>query len=169
MTSFKTIGSNIRWYRQSSGLRQIDIATLAKIPLRRYQDIEGGKVNTTILTLQKISQALKIPYSCLFEFKRIFTEESFENFILTHQVYFSDILTHTIFRKSNGEVLTVNSEDGTLISANQLINELPGNVQKHSIDCYNHESTLLGTIEGLVQSQDELLNYLLHTETLFMS
>ena len=59
MTSYKRVGEKIRKIRKQKGLTQEQLAELAKIEPRSIVDIEGGKRNPTLKTLNKIVKALE--------------------------------------------------------------------------------------------------------------
>jgi transcriptional regulator with XRE-family HTH domain len=54
------IGVNIRKYRLKKGLSQNDLAFHSKLDRSYISEIELGKSNPTILTLQNISRALEV-------------------------------------------------------------------------------------------------------------
>ena len=54
------IGINVRKYRLEKGLSQNDLAFQSELDRSYISDIELGKSNPTILTLQKISRALEL-------------------------------------------------------------------------------------------------------------
>lgn len=61
-------GKNLRLIRKSKKLSQENLANDANIPINQVGRIERGEINTTITTLQAISQALEISISSLFDF-----------------------------------------------------------------------------------------------------
>jgi putative transcriptional regulator len=56
----KRIGENIVRIRQSRGLKQIDLAAKLEMEDSSLRRIEKGRVNSTILMLRKISDALGV-------------------------------------------------------------------------------------------------------------
>ena len=56
----KTVGSNVRAIRVSKGLSMEQVANEANIEYRQLGRIERGEVNTTITSLLKIADALKV-------------------------------------------------------------------------------------------------------------
>ena len=63
------IGINVRKYRLEKGLSQNDLAFQSELDRSYISDIELGKSNPTILTLQKISRALELEIYLFFEIK----------------------------------------------------------------------------------------------------
>ena len=63
----KTIGKRIRNYRLSLGLSQEQLAELAGCHPTYIGQIERGEKNATIESIEKISSALNLPLSQLFE------------------------------------------------------------------------------------------------------
>ena len=61
----KDFGKNVRSIRKKQGLTMEAVANEADIEYRQYARIERGEINTSIVTLLRISQVLKID---LFEF-----------------------------------------------------------------------------------------------------
>lgn len=64
----KAVGANLRKYRKSNGLTMESLANEADIEYRQLGRIERGEINTTILSLQKLTDVLKIELSQLFLF-----------------------------------------------------------------------------------------------------
>jgi len=56
----KTVGSNVRAMRISKGLSMEEVANEANMEYRQLGRIERGEVNTTITSLLKIADALKV-------------------------------------------------------------------------------------------------------------
>jgi len=56
----KRIGENIIRSRKARGLKQIDLANMLEMEDSSLRRIEKGRVNSTILMLKKISDALGI-------------------------------------------------------------------------------------------------------------
>lgn len=65
MASYKKIGERIRQVRKEKNITQEKLAELAKVDPKSIVDIESGKRNPTVKTINKISQALKVPLSNL--------------------------------------------------------------------------------------------------------
>ena len=63
----KRIGENIVRIRQSGGMKQIDLATKLEMEDSSLRRIEKGRVNSTILMLKKISDALGVELIQLFK------------------------------------------------------------------------------------------------------
>jgi transcriptional regulator with XRE-family HTH domain len=55
------IGVRIKTLRKKKGMTQQELAFLCNFEKSNMSRIEKGKTNPTILTLQKISKALKVP------------------------------------------------------------------------------------------------------------
>jgi transcriptional regulator with XRE-family HTH domain len=62
-TFLKTVGNNIRTIRIAKGLTMEALANEANIEYRQLGRIERGEVNTTLISLRKIADALKIDIS----------------------------------------------------------------------------------------------------------
>jgi transcriptional regulator with XRE-family HTH domain len=75
------VGYNIAWYRKKCGLRQVDVSEMTGINYRYYQDIEAGKRNITLDTLQKISNALNVKIEHLISLERLEIGMSLEKFV----------------------------------------------------------------------------------------
>ena len=58
-------GRGVRVARAIAGLEQKELAELAKLDASHISLIERGKRNPTVATLERISQALKVPYHLL--------------------------------------------------------------------------------------------------------
>lgn len=54
------IAKNVRTYRESKGLTQQELAHLADLHRNYILDVEKGSRNLTVITLEKIAQALSI-------------------------------------------------------------------------------------------------------------
>ncbi|WP_335965235.1 helix-turn-helix transcriptional regulator [Galbibacter sp. PAP.153] len=61
----KKVGENIRLLRIERDLSQFDLASEAGIPKNQIGRIERAEINTTILTLHKIANALKVDTTLL--------------------------------------------------------------------------------------------------------
>lgn len=66
------VGKNIRKLRKAKGLSQLQLAIDADIPKSQIGRIERAEINTTLLTLEKIANALTI------EIVNLFVESSSE-------------------------------------------------------------------------------------------
>jgi len=64
----KLIGKRIKEIRESKGLAQLDVAVRMEgnIDTTNISRIESGRTNPTVYTLFRISQALEVPMSDLF-------------------------------------------------------------------------------------------------------
>ena len=56
----KKVGLNVRKFRLKQGISQAQLAYEIKTSTKQLQRIEGGEINTGILTLYKIAEALDI-------------------------------------------------------------------------------------------------------------
>lgn len=56
----KRVGENIKRLRTDKGLSQFELANEAEVPKNQIGRIERAEINTTILTLHKIAEALKV-------------------------------------------------------------------------------------------------------------
>ena len=56
----KRIGENIVRIRKEKGLKQVDLAGLLNMEDSSLRRIEKGRVNSTIIMLKKISEALQV-------------------------------------------------------------------------------------------------------------
>ena len=54
------IAKNVRSYRESKGLTQQELADLADLHRNYILEVEKGSRNLTVITLEKIAQALSI-------------------------------------------------------------------------------------------------------------
>ncbi len=61
MANYRRIGEKIKQLRREKNLTQEKLAELAKIDPKSIVEIERGKRNPTLKTLNKISLALKTP------------------------------------------------------------------------------------------------------------
>lgn len=69
------------WFRKKKKLRQIDVSEKAQINYRYYQDIESGKKNVTLATMQKLSQVFEISLEELVMLSRIPLKSSLQEFL----------------------------------------------------------------------------------------
>lgn len=65
MATYKKLGERIKELRKEKRLTQEKLAELAKVDPKSIIQIEAGKRNPTLKTINKIAQALKIPLSDL--------------------------------------------------------------------------------------------------------
>lgn len=65
----KQFGKNLRRIRKIKGFTMESLANEAEIEYRQLGRIERGEINTTILSLLKISSVLNIEMSTLFQFE----------------------------------------------------------------------------------------------------
>jgi transcriptional regulator with XRE-family HTH domain len=65
-TFLKQLGKNVRSIRNAKGLSMETLANEAEIEYRQLGRIERGEVNTTITSLLKIADALKVDISNFF-------------------------------------------------------------------------------------------------------
>jgi XRE family transcriptional regulator, regulator of sulfur utilization len=63
----KVVGNNIKTYRESKGLTQVELADLSELHRNYIVAVEKGERNLSILSLQKIADALKIDIQRLFD------------------------------------------------------------------------------------------------------
>ena len=64
----KDVGSRIRYFRKQLGLSQEKLALKAEIDRTYLAGIESGKRNDTILSIEKIVNALEIPMKSFWDF-----------------------------------------------------------------------------------------------------
>jgi transcriptional regulator with XRE-family HTH domain len=64
----KLAAQNLRKYRVSSGLSQVDIAEKAKINSNYYAKIERAEIKPSIETYEKLAKALNLKSSDIFPF-----------------------------------------------------------------------------------------------------
>lgn len=65
MRSYSKYGETVRRLRRQKGLSQEKLAELAKVDPKTVIQIESGKRNPTLKTLQKIAAALKVSLKTL--------------------------------------------------------------------------------------------------------
>ncbi len=62
----KTIGSNVKYYRFQKKLSQEQLSELLNLSTKYISDIESGKYNMSISTLENLSEILNVdPYKFL--------------------------------------------------------------------------------------------------------
>lgn len=68
-TFLKDFGMNLRRIRKEKGLSMESVANEAEIEYRQLGRIERGEVNTTIISLLRIAEVLKVDLSKFFQFE----------------------------------------------------------------------------------------------------
>ena len=63
MASSKKLGENLRKWREKKDMSQVDLATALGVDRAYISNIENGRMNPTLSTLEKIAGALEIPMS----------------------------------------------------------------------------------------------------------
>jgi transcriptional regulator with XRE-family HTH domain len=63
MSSGKKLGENLRKLRLKKDMSQVDLATALNVDRAYISNIENGRMNPTLSTLEKIAGALEIPMS----------------------------------------------------------------------------------------------------------
>lgn len=66
-TFLKKVGANIRCIRNEKGLSMEALANEAEIEYRQIGRIERGEINTTIISLHRIAEVLKVDLSLFFQ------------------------------------------------------------------------------------------------------
>ena len=66
----KEFGKNLRRIRKGKGFTMESVANEAEIEYRQLGRIERGEINTTIISLLRIANVLKIEVKELFEFEK---------------------------------------------------------------------------------------------------
>lgn len=61
------VGRTIRILRQDRGLKQYELAALAKVHPQTINRIEKGHTTPDVATVQRLAEALGVPVSRLFE------------------------------------------------------------------------------------------------------
>ena len=64
----KALGANIRLIRQSKSITMEELANEAEIEYRQLGRIERGEINTSVLSLLKLSDCLGVDIVDLFKF-----------------------------------------------------------------------------------------------------
>jgi transcriptional regulator with XRE-family HTH domain len=59
---YREIAARIRAARLSAGMTQEEAAAAAGIGYKRWQDLEAGRTNTTVLTLTRVATALRTDF-----------------------------------------------------------------------------------------------------------
>ena len=65
----KKFGDNLRRIRKEKGLSMEFVANEAEIEYRQLGRIERGEINTTIISLLRIAEILKVEMKVLFDFE----------------------------------------------------------------------------------------------------
>lgn len=73
----KVIGQRLRSYRLQAGLSQEQVADLARCHPTYIGQVERGEKNATLESIEKISNALNVPLSTLFD--KIETTDDFDS------------------------------------------------------------------------------------------
>ena len=68
-TYLKKFGNNLRRLRKEKGFTMESLANETEIEYRQIGRIERGEVNTTIISLLRIAEILKVDIKMLFEFE----------------------------------------------------------------------------------------------------
>jgi len=63
MASSKKLGENLRKWREKKDMSQVDLATALGVDRAYISNIENGRMNPTLSTLEKIAGALSISTS----------------------------------------------------------------------------------------------------------
>ncbi len=64
----KALGANLRLIRKSKSITMEELANEAEIEYRQLGRIERGEINTSVLSLLKLSDCLSIDIADLFKF-----------------------------------------------------------------------------------------------------
>jgi transcriptional regulator with XRE-family HTH domain len=67
----RLVGEHLRMIRESKGINQEDLAEKAGIARARISEIENGKGNATLATLEKVMDALEVTPMELFNFQKL--------------------------------------------------------------------------------------------------
>lgn len=62
---YKTFGENVKFYRQSLGMSQIELADRLGISLSQVSKMEQGQVGASFLLLEKMGKIFRIPVDLL--------------------------------------------------------------------------------------------------------
>ena len=65
---FRSFGLRVKFYRIKKGLTQAQIGEFVEISEHRISQIENGKCNLTLKTVNKLSDALGVVSAKLFDF-----------------------------------------------------------------------------------------------------
>ena len=84
------IAENIKWFRKQKGLRQVDLAESSGVQYRYLQDIEAGKKNLTLETLEKIAFGLDVNVSELINLSRLIITSHLDRFIESNRQHFEN-------------------------------------------------------------------------------
>lgn len=105
------IGEKIKAMRLNKKLKQIDLAKKAHISNTYLSDIELGRVNPSLQTLEKISTALEVDSKLLFD-KKIDSETDIEQYMnyKKFMFFFNHIQEGIIVMDISGNILEVNAK-----------------------------------------------------------
>ena len=105
------IGEKIKAMRLNKQLKQIDLAKKAHISNTYLSDIELGRVNPSLQTLEKISTALEVDSKLLFD-KKIDSETDIEQYMnyKKFMFFFNHIQEGIIVMDISGNILEVNAK-----------------------------------------------------------
>lgn len=62
----KKLGEKLKYFRLQNGMSQLDLALKLKVDKSFISNIENGKNNPTLNTIEKIAMILNVPLSELF-------------------------------------------------------------------------------------------------------
>jgi transcriptional regulator with XRE-family HTH domain len=63
----KAFGAKLREIRIEKGMSQVELANTAEIPINQVGRIERGEINTTLVTIKALADALKVEVSLFFK------------------------------------------------------------------------------------------------------
>lgn len=63
----KKFGLRLKEIRQGRSISQEELANTAEIPISQVGRIERGEINTTLVTIKALADALEIPVTTFFE------------------------------------------------------------------------------------------------------
>ncbi|MCT4663286.1 MAG: helix-turn-helix domain-containing protein [Tissierellales bacterium] len=111
MEKIMKIGEKIKAMRLNKQLKQIDLAKKAHISNTYLSDIELGRVNPSLQTLEKISTALEVDSKLLFD-KKIDSETDIEQYMnyKKFMFFFNHIQEGIIVMDISGNILEVNAK-----------------------------------------------------------
>ncbi|MEJ7821354.1 MAG: helix-turn-helix transcriptional regulator [Chitinophagaceae bacterium] len=66
----KAVGERLKEIRIKKSMSQEELANTAEIPTNQIGRIERGEINTTLITMKAIADALSVDVIELFQFKR---------------------------------------------------------------------------------------------------
>lgn len=131
------IGQKIKTIRLNKSLKQIDLARRASISNTYLSDIELGRVNPSLQTLEKIAEALEVDPKLLFD-KKIDSEKEVKQYLdyKKFMFFFNHIHEGIVIMNSVGHILEMNDKfsDMTGFDKKKLI----GNSLKKYISPMNY-------------------------------